>query len=159
MLEKYTLHYDIAFKYLKTILENGNTLSVEILKLNDFRLGNFFVLLPSIAAASKLYDFDSGGILPQIHRNDDDQVESNSTWSEIPTIQLEICDFFFNFLKEKEIFTLIFEESLDFPKSPHIIPLQKKGIVRIFNNEVYYLLNKNDFNMISECLEKSNAIC
>ena len=59
------LEFNQAFPYVTDQLQDGNTLSQELLKSLDFKKGDFFALLHPSADRNKIHEFRSGGILKE----------------------------------------------------------------------------------------------
>jgi len=59
------LAVDATYQYIVEQLKDGNTLAKTLLKKVSFDKGRFFALLHPSADKTKIYNFRSGGILPQ----------------------------------------------------------------------------------------------
>jgi hypothetical protein len=62
---KISLHMDITHQYVREQLRDGNTLAQLILQKIPMDKGRYFALLNPLADQNKIYNFRSGGILPQ----------------------------------------------------------------------------------------------
>lgn len=60
----FPLEFEPALAYVTEQLRDGSSLAQELLKSIDFKRGHFFSLLCSSADNSKIYDFQTGWILP-----------------------------------------------------------------------------------------------
>ena len=158
-LKKHVLDFELTLKYVQDNLSDGKTLSLELLNLINFFDGYFFTLLPD-ATIEGLYNFKSGGILPQIAEEEYFISGKRATYSIIPTIQNEVSDFIFQKVKKSTELSCVFEEILDSPKSPQLTYFRKHNLLYIHENQVYYLIEGSivKYDAIIKCVEKSNAI-
>src|ERR1700679_4131068 len=90
-LFKHNLCFDLAFEYVKHVQDDANALSCEILKSVNFSDGCFFTLLPADANLERIYEFQSGMILPQNPEQTYFIAGEKSTYSAIPNIKDELC--------------------------------------------------------------------
>ena len=110
LLKKYELNFDLSWTYTLDQLKEVNALSVEVLKLVDFKKGHFFTLLPDDADFEMLHNFKIGLILPQYPEQEQIVDGKKSTFSWIPSIKEELSELIFNEMKSKLQFTCIFDQ-------------------------------------------------
>jgi hypothetical protein len=154
-LKKHELDFDKTIDYFKQNLTSGNTLSEELINLNDFNLGSFFTLLPEEANIERVYKFDLAGILPQNPRMEYLVSEKKSFFSITPTIQDEVGNFILKISSENKRLSCVFEEMLKSPTSPWLDFFKKNNLLLTHQNEVYYILRRQSFKLdfIIKCLE------
>lgn len=63
-IDKYSLDYKKAYLYFIEHVQDGNALSLAIVKNINFQLGQFYTFLPENADGTRLYEFSCGGIIP-----------------------------------------------------------------------------------------------
>lgn len=156
-LHRYELEYEETWRYVSSNLDGANTLSSEIVDLLSYKKGRFFTLLPTAANLPLLYEFETGGILPQ--KSEKDYVIDNrkATYSEIPTIREELADLILKTANKEKLFC-IFDDVLRLANDKNSTNLFKSNGL-IYNDEVYYILDRNqiDNELIIKCLDASNA--
>lgn len=67
-LIKHSLEFELPYLFFKDSLEDANTLSNELLNLLNFKDGSFFTLLPEDANLERIYELETGLVLPNILR-------------------------------------------------------------------------------------------
>ena len=159
-LKKYELDFDITWKYIKNNIEGANTLCTELINILDFHTGFFFTLLPSNANFQRINEFTDGIILPQNPNVEFIINEKKASYSEIPTLQEELCDFIFKTLNDNQKLSCIFDDVLRSSDSSQLDFFNQRNLFFTYNEELYYKINKNNvnYNSILKCIEMSNAI-
>ena len=159
-MKKQELDFHLSLQYFADQLNGGNELSQELIKYVNFKEGNFYTLLPEQSIRKNLYDFQSGGFLPQNPEEEYYSEGKRAIYSIIPTMHDEIADFIFQKLIDHKKLSCIFEELLDSPSSPQLKFFQEHNLVVLFNDEVYYLIQNLDvkLDLLVKCIKKSNAI-
>lgn len=138
ILKHYDLNFDLTWPYVEHNLNWANTLSVQLLKLLDFKQGNFFTyLLPN--THEDIYQFKYSIFSRVINRK-------------------EMIKFITEYVKQNNILSCLFEDTLRSPTDMHLEEFHKYGL--LYNREIYYLINQHNLNedSISECLSASSAI-
>lgn len=110
-LIQHELDFEKAFTFFCASLNDVNILCSHLLKVIDFKEGKFFTLLPREANIERLYEFETGCILPQ----NPIQVQLTSsgdisTYSFIPTIKCEIVEFLYDKIKNSNKEIAIFDD-------------------------------------------------
>ncbi len=157
-LNKHTLDFAPTWKYVQHTLDHANTLSSELLKIVDFKDGCFFTLLPRDANTERLYEFETGMILPQNPEETCSIAGEISTYSVIPTTRDELSQLILEDIKSKTQLTCVFDDVLRSPSDKFSTNLiLSHGF--IYENEIYYILQKNNISndLIKQCLRASNA--
>lgn len=158
-LTRYNLEYKKSMVYLSDQLLAGNTLSHELLNMLNFGKGQFYTLLPNDAALEKIYEFSSGGVLPQ---NEILEGVNNSGqkyyYSETPTIKNELSEFIMKKMMRKDTSICLFEDVVRLPTYPHLEFFHKYGLV--YSNEIYYFLRKDMAceETIISAINKANSL-
>lgn len=157
-LYKYKLNFDLTLEYVKSRLDKANAISMELINLLNFNKGYFFTLLPSNANQKRLYDFKTGGILPQNPPEECEASGIKSIYSIIPSIDEELAKLISKEIKQRKNIVCIFDDincSLTQVKGYDIY--DNYGL--FYKNEIYYMLNNTNIttNVVSECLNNSNA--
>jgi len=158
-LKRYELESNRALTHVNYSLENVNALSKELLKLIDFKTGCFFTLLLDNSSLERLYEFETGLILPQ---NPDMQymlAESSSTYSIIPTMHNEIANFIFKKMQNNNRLICIFDDILSSPSEFYLKERTEKEYTVFCSEEVYYQIKNKQSNteIIAKYIERSNA--
>jgi len=157
-LNKHKLNFTTVFKYVQFNLYNVNTLSSELLKFINFNHGNFFTLLPNDANIERLYNFETGLILPQNSEKKYVPSEGEDAYSVIPTIRNELSELILKEIKSNNRLSCVFDDVIRSPMDKYHMELfHSHGL--FYKNEVYYLLEKSKISkdLIRECLRASNA--
>lgn len=157
-MNKYILDSSRTLDYFSERIDAGNILSRTLLETVDLNCGVFYTLVPEGADLERLYEFKYGGLLPQNpiikYLNDDGKI---SSYSRIPTIDVELSQLIFNVL-QNNTGCCLFDDVVCGPADR---PLH--GLIDIYKyvsgSEGYYLLNQEDATAenIRFCLESSNA--
>jgi hypothetical protein len=157
---EHQLQYDRSFDYIKNNLENTSSLSTELLHLVSFESGSFFTILPIDANFEKLYDFDSGGILPQNIEKEFVSSKNLGTYSEIPTLQDELANYVIRKAKKNKKLSCVLDDIDRSPDNHSLGFFRSKKVSYSFNKEHYFVIKNDEFSydLIIKCLEKSNAI-
>ena len=158
-LIRFELDMDRTKEYVIHNLSYGNTLSKELVKLIDFSKGRFFTLLPRERNIENLYEFECGGILPQYPAIKYGPTGGEYWFRPIPTIQDEIGFILLKLCEKQPNLSGIFEDFYISPDSEFIIFLKDFHMVYSYEQEVYYLINREtDLTKVLKCIELSNAI-
>ncbi len=152
-MKKYDLDFEKTMDYFNSIMEGGNTLSLELKRNLCFENGQFFTLLPEDANFEDLYDFWGGWILPQNPTFDqfDKLGKKSGSYTLIPTLDMEIS----NFICEKMLlhpnYVCLFEDVVRQLSDPHLEFFHQYGF--LYLEEIYFLLNKD--NVTSELIRST----
>ncbi len=114
-LHKYKLDFSPALKYIRYALENANTMSIELLNHLNFKDGIFFTLLPSDSNIERIYEFESGMVLPQNPEQIYYIAEERNSFSIIPTIREELCELILEEIKSNDRMSCVFDDVLRSP--------------------------------------------
>jgi hypothetical protein len=159
-LKKQELDYSRAAVYVVDNLRETSTLSERLLKIVDFKNGNFFTLLPEDANLERLYEFEAGEILPQspveIQRTSHGEI---STYTWIPTLEEELSDFIFKKIKNNKWFC-VFDDVIHSSDSKHLKSIRFDGALYNYNKQVFYLLNSNNIthDLALTCVKKADSL-
>lgn len=157
-LIKYNLDFDKAMKFTRDSLDQVNSLSNELLNAILFQDGSFFTLLPDRSNLERLYEFETGLILPQ---NPNEEYISNghkATYSKIPTIRHQLAKLIVEEITKSEHLSCLFDDTKrSFSDKVYINLYYTNGIV--FQDEIYYLITKQNVSvdLIIEGLRASNS--
>lgn len=137
-LIRHLLNFEKAIKYVKKKLTNINKLSVYLTDLIDFKLGEFYTLLPEDANLEDINKFHSGGIC-------------HSVINEINSIVI-------NKLHQNNQMSCIFDDVTATYHAGYKDSLFSScGL--FYENEVYYLVTqtKASTDLVDACFYASNA--
>jgi len=157
-LIRHNLEFDQTWQYVKKSLDEANTLSSILIKLINFKEGQFFTLLPVDANLERLYSFETGIVLTQNPIKEYVVNGQKATYSVIPTIRDELADLIVNEINQKDHLCCIIDDVIrEVSDKKHIALYDTNGL--IYQNEIYYLFTKYnlDRNLIIEGLNYSNA--
>ncbi len=155
-LNKYILEFNTAWEYIQNNLDNANTLSSELLKLLNFKNGNFFTLLPSDANFVEINHFNSGGILQQLPEEKEFINGKWSTYTWIPNIRNEIAQMIRDEIESKnEIFCMF--DNVSGTASDIYYTNYFDAQPLFYEKEVYFFLRSNNISLelVSKCLKAS----
>jgi len=157
-LNKYKLNYNHAWKYVQNNLDKSNVLSSELLNLSIFKNGYFFTLLPNDANTERIYEFESGVILPQNPKEEYFVSGEKNTYSIIPTIRNELSELLLKEIKSSDQLCCFFDDVTRSPIDKYSTDSLYAHLL-FYEDEVYYLLEKNEISseLIMQCLRASNA--
>lgn len=157
-LKRHELEFDLTFDFAKNLLESGNTLSTEMLKSVNFEEGQFFVLLPEGADVNRINNFSTGGLLPRGPLKEIKILNKIYQGEMINSLSVELANFIINHLKANDHRVCVFENVQSHPNDPHN-QLEDKELLRYYNNEVYYFVDKKNliFDKILSCIKNSNV--
>ena len=153
-LNKISLDFNLAWMFVKDNLEGGNELSKALLEEIDVKNGHFFTLMPDDANLQRLYEFKTGGILPQ---NPELVGKNGSTYSFIPNLVEELAHLIQYKIQNNPKLWAFFEDVSWGPSFEHFGVLLSH--VRIYGNQVYYALGMGDLEIpkIVEAIANTNA--
>lgn len=137
-LQWHELDLEPTLTYINNNLKFGNTLSVQLLKLIDFKEGNFFsYFLPNVEEQN-IYQF------------------SHSIHSAVINTK-EIVNLLVEYIQLKKL-SCIFEDIVKDPKDPYLEEFYECGL--LYNHEIYYFIDRNNLsnNLVLKCLNASSAI-
>lgn len=157
-LIRYNLSLDPTLQYVKKTLDNANTLSSVLLKLIDFDEGNFFTLLPEKSNIERLYEFESGIVLPQNPEQKYASDETKATFATIPTIKNELSELIMQNININNKLSCIIDDVIRYATDKfHMELFNEHGLS--YGKEVYYLLKNKEISskLILRCLEKSSS--
>ena len=158
-LIRYELEFEPALVHVKDNLDEINTLSKAILNMIDLRCGSFFTLLPKEANLQQLYQFKSGGILPQ-NPIEENWVNGRQSWfSWIPDIELELSYLMYNEIIAQDHLSWVFDDfNAQLDKNANYDLFINYGLQ--IDKEAYYFLDKNKISPtnIQKCLKQSNVL-
>lgn len=158
---RYNLVHDKTFDYVNQNLEDGKTLSMLLAKAINLKKGTFFTLLPEKANIEEIYNFEKGGILPQYPKQNYDDTSITSTYSIIPNVREDVSKYIINQLNmfSNKSLSCIFDDVLSKANDPPDSFLISQGLQFIYNEELYYVINKSNasFENILYCLSASNT--
>ena len=157
-LEKHSIPADIAARHLNQCLLDVNILCSHILEIIDFQQGEFYTLLPSRSKLDQLYDFNRGGIVPQISKGVAYSNTSQTSFSKIPSIDDEVATVLFNNINNMGKCCIFDDVTRNFD-SP-IFKGTENCFRMNYRNQLYYYLDQDNMSveLISQCLKASNAI-
>jgi hypothetical protein len=158
-LNKYELDFSSAWEYTLNTLDDANALSIELLKLLDFKEGYFFTLLPEDSNFERLYEFKAGVILPQFPVQEQIIDEKKITFSRIPNRRKELSEMILKAMNSKPQFSCIFDDVRGRPHDKWSDSSFDLNLM-FYQEDVYFLLNKNNISLerICKCLKMSCAI-
>ena len=159
-LKKHILDFTKTCKYFVDHINAGKTLCNMVVDETDFKEGVFYTYLPEDAKTSRLYQYSSGGIIPNIilegkvyHTAEGKPYHPELFQSTIN----ETSSFIRSFLKKNKNSKLVVDnyyESIN-SKFVHIENVD----LFIFSDEVYYILDeKNSVSEITEAVDKSDIL-
>lgn len=159
-LDQHSLDSDRTFEYVKSVLEEVNELSIELLENLDFKLGHFFTYLPSDARIERIYEFSCGGILPEGINKEITVLGKKYQAEIINNLQNELKCFIINKLREEKYLSCILDDVLRDKNDKSLQVFQDNDSLKILKNEVYYLFNEKsaDESLIDKSIQHSNAI-
>lgn len=134
-LTRHDLVYEKTFPFFLEQTSSNRYVYQIVEKNVDFKSGCFFTLLPSNYLNHLIYDFNYGGILPQI-----DNKKSNKYLNYCPTpnINKEMFEKISSFLRFNKLNIALLEHFNAKPSNKHlIIPTVNVSFIK---EEVYYLL-------------------
>lgn len=157
-LTKYLLDFQPALEYIQDDFENTNALSSELLNSIDFKQGTFFTLLPSDANLKGLYDFKSGGILPQFPEETQFINGHISTFSWIPNINDEISEWIINQLRSQKNLSCVIDKVTGAP-SGALYQYYSEVNPLCYNQEVYFHLSNDTLTKeaLLKCMKASTS--
>jgi hypothetical protein len=155
-LNKYILDFLSSWEFTQENLEEVNTLSIQLLKLLDFKNGHYFTLLPEDANFERIHNFKTGLILPQYPIQECIIKGKKSTFARIPDIEKEVSQLLFKETRLNKYLSYIFDDvkgraSDDWSNySYDIHPM-------FYGQDVYFLLNEDNLSVtnIKRSLRKS----
>lgn len=138
------LQYDKAQAYCLEYLKDGNALAQQILKILSFKKGDFFAFTAQSANTKKIYQFQSGGILPQnpleIMTFNEGEYPARKQANSVEELSQYLCELFRNSPKS----SCVFEDVIQIKSDPHIT--NDEAEIAYLGNEVYYYLSGKDFS-------------
>lgn len=154
---KYLLSPQESFNYFKDVLEDVNHVSTLILKLIENQPGVFFTVLPKNANLEQLYQFKSGGILPQFPDQEMVVNGCRSTFCWIPDVRDEIANLISKEISVNQLCCVI--DSVSARPNDKYYTLYSDDFSVFFGDEVYYLIKRQiaSSKLISERLRASNS--
>ncbi|NGX35811.1 MAG: hypothetical protein K1000chlam1_00644 [Candidatus Anoxychlamydiales bacterium] len=162
-VEKFTLEFDKAFDYFRDILEDGNTLSSELLKTINLKQGFFYTLLPKEAIKKRVYRFCYGGLIPPKDVGNKPVYLENLKKEFVPlkvhTLHDELTEFINNWLQINQTSTCIFEDITSLFSLNYKEPLfLSHGL--FYYKEIYYKITKrtSSIQLIKDCMYVSDAL-
>lgn len=151
ILKKINLNYEEAHGYVVSSLEDANLLSDEILKLIDFKKGEFFTLLHRDFILDSVYEFSSYLIF---HEN----YKLSSTEDISGTIRMELTNAILGAVQSDENTYCVFDDFMrDLDEVYEDDPL--KGEKYLNNKQTYYILDRENISVdaIEVCMHRSYA--
>lgn len=154
---RHELNFDLTMAFVNDNLNEVNVLSSGLLKFVDFKSGVFFTLLTSESDLERLYEFETGVILPQPPIIVTEVHGKKSRHQEIPTIKEELSDFILHRLNANNKLSCVFDDVIYSPESPHLKPFYEKKSIYLFSDEVLYVVRETNKNcaFIRRCMQKS----
>ena len=138
-VKKYDLDFEKTIAYFLKHIDWGTSLSKKMVEKINFNNGFFFTFQPINADKQKLYNLNSGGILPQ-----QEPIRlpkfSKSIFVPIPDIVPNIADYIFTFLNTNEKRLMIFENFEARPQDKYL-NWEDENLIKK-DNEIYYILKK-----------------
>lgn len=107
-LIKHSLEFELPYLFFKDSLEDANTLSNELLNLLNFKDGSFFTLLPEDANLERIYELETGLVLPQYPEIPNET--GKGSYQYIPNIEDEISDFIYQKLSLYNEYTCVLDD-------------------------------------------------
>lgn len=156
-LEKHLLKFEITYNYVINHLDDGKILSQVILKNCNFKLGNFYTILPKNANLDALYHFEIGGIIPQEKEIQlIDFIGSTAKYQELTSTEDSAIEYVYNYIKNKKGIVILED----------VVREKKDNLVKIndvctsyLNEEVYYILKApNSYEEIAKAFKKASHV-
>lgn len=139
---KYVLDYESTRVFLSTSLKDANQLSEKLVETINLEIGSFFTLLPDGADLERLYEFESGGILPQNPKIVTYSKEGlSSSYSITPTIREALSEIISNIIQHRKSLFCVFDDIIRNPNEALSCRLSK-NCKYVYGNEVYYILSE-----------------
>jgi hypothetical protein len=157
-LNKYELDFASAWEFVFNNLKEVNSLSIELLKLLDFKTGHFFTLLPEDSNLKMLYDFKGGLILPQFPEQEQIIDGRKSTFSWIPDRNEDLSQMILTEMSLNSEFSCFFDDVRGRPSDNwsncffDVCPM-------FYEQDVYFVLDNNNLSLerIINCLKISRS--
>ncbi len=136
------LQLNLARQYLEKQLHDGNTLAQSILKILPLDEGHYFALLHPSANQKLVYQFESGGILPE------NPIEPVKFAGKIypgrkkSNSNLELIIYLKTFINSKSFY--YFDDQMHRKEDP--IAMQYQADTLRYNEELYLFLNASNFS-------------
>lgn len=157
-LYKHYLNSEPTLIFFKDCLEETNLLSIEIMRFICSQSGVFFTLLPDDADLAKLHQFQQG-ILPEMpkQRGSVGNLPGIYTYSKIPSIEEELCDYLVNKIKKNRLSCIFDHFNATYNNVDDCKLFESHG--RYYEKEVYYLVTPKNVSeqTIIECLYASKT--
>lgn len=136
---QYDLDFDRTFEFVKDNLDSTNTLCEQLLKLVNFKEGNFFTYLLPQADENKIHRFKYSILSCVINRNG-------------------VSNYVFKYIKKNPQVLCLFDDALRKSTDKHLDTFNKCGL--LYKNEIYYFIDRQnlDEDLILQCFQSSSAI-
>lgn len=157
-LHRYELDSEKALNYICKSLKDANGLSDVLLEEIDLKTGSFFTLLPDGSNLDRLYEFESGVILPQNPRIVTCSKEGvSSSYSITPNIREKLSEIILEMLENRGNITCIFDDIIRSPRGHFKSSLN--GCKYVHDDQLYYMQNKSNASVesIQTSLKASHA--
>ena len=157
-LLKYKLDFDSSWEYVFDNLDKVNTLSIQLLKLLNFKDGYFFTLLPNDANLDNIYDFKGGLVLPQNPIETHIVNGHKSYYSWIPNIRNELSHLILKEITLNPNLFCLMDDFEGYPKDRyHIHYVDNYSL--FYGDEIYLSLTSQNISieLIMKCLKSSHT--